>query len=145
MMDTSTTTSSAAFAKGDPHARAVELLISNLLRIGVWASLAIIVVGTSISFVHHPQYMHDPKELAHLTTPGAAVPHTIHDVTRGLRERRGQAVVMVGLLVLIATPVFRVGVSIVAFALESDRAYVVITTIVLVLLILSFVLGKAEG
>ena len=45
------------------------------------------------------------------------------------------------------TLLFRIDIryAIGAFALESDRAYVIITTIVLLLLILSFVLGKAEG
>ena len=38
----------------------------------------------------------------------------------------------------------RVAVSILAFAIERDRAYVVITSIVLLLLILSFALGAVE-
>ena len=52
---------------------------------------------------------------------------------------------MVGLMLLIATPVARVAVSILGFVYEHDRRYVIITSIVLALLILSFVLGKAEG
>jgi len=47
-----------------------------------------------------------------------------------------------GLLVLIATPVTRVAVSIVAFIRMRDRRYVVITTVVLALLLLSFFLGS---
>ncbi len=76
--------------------------------------------------------------------PGAAFPHTIHDVLAGIKDFRGQSIVMIGLLLLIATPVLRVGVSIFAFVYEGDHAYVVITTIVFLLLLLSFVLGKAE-
>ena len=79
-----------------------------------------------------------------ITTPGVAFPHSVRDVLRGIRESRGQAVVTLGLLLLIATPVLRVAVSIVAFAYERDRPYVVITTIVLLLLILSFALGTVE-
>src|SRR3954453_2253016 len=134
----------AAFTAKDPKARKVEILISDLLRIGVLTSLMVVVIGTVISFVHHPDYLNDPPALGRLTTPGAAFPHTVGDVVRGVRELRGQAIVMIGLLLLIATPVLRVGVSIFAFAYERDRRYVVITPIVFLLLLLSFVLGKGE-
>ena len=48
-----------------------------------------------------------------------------------------------GLLLLILTPVVRVAVSILAFRAQRDRTYVLITSAVLVLLLLSFVLGRA--
>ena len=125
--------------------RKVELLISNLLRFGVVASLAIIVCGTLLSFVHHPSYVTAPSELQRLTRPGAAFPHTLTDVLRGVMVLRGQAIVVVGLLVLVATPVARVAVSIFAFLYQRDRVFVVLTSIVLFLLLLSFVLGRVEG
>jgi uncharacterized membrane protein len=53
--------------------------------------------------------------------------------------------VLLGLLMLIATPVMRVAASIFAFVYEHDYVYVTITAIVLALLLLSFVLGKAGG
>jgi uncharacterized membrane protein len=127
------------------RARSVELLISNLLRIGVVTSLLVIVAGTMVSFIRHPEYLSQPPALQRLTTPGAAFPHTLRDVIHGLREGRGQSVVIVGLLLLIATPVVRVAVSVLGFVYEGDRRYVVITVIVLALLVVSFVLGKAEG
>ncbi len=61
----------------------------------------------------------------------------------GLRDRHGQSVVALGLLILILTPILRVAISIVLFALERDHAFVVITTAVLSILIASFFLGKA--
>jgi len=135
----------APMSAHDERARGVELLISNLLRIGVGASLLIVVFGTVVSFIHHPDYLTQPPALQRLTTPGAAFPHTLRDVVKGVRDIRGQAIVMVGLMLLIATPVARVAVSILGFVYEHDRRYVIITSIVLALLILSFVLGKAEG
>ena len=51
---------------------------------------------------------------------------------------RGQAIMALGLLILIITPVLRVAISIVAFAIQHDRIYVAITSLVLALLILSF-------
>jgi uncharacterized membrane protein len=131
-----------------PHndrVRKVELAISMLLRVGVVASLFIVVFGTALSFVHHPEYMRSRAELQRLTRPGAAFPRTPGQVWRGLRELSGQAVVIVGLLLLVATPVMRVAVSILAFVYQKDRVFTIITTIVLILLLLSFFLGRVEG
>jgi len=52
------------------------------------------------------------------------------------------ALILPGLLLLIATPILRVIVSVVAFTLEKEWAFVGITTVVLLLLFLSFTLGK---
>ena len=135
----------APMSEHDERARAVELLISNLLRTGVVTSLSIVIAGTIVSFIHHPEYLWQPPALERLTRPGAALPHTAREVLHGLREGRGQAIVMVGLILLIATPVLRVAVSILGFVYEHDHGYIIITSIVLLLLLLSFVLGKIEG
>jgi uncharacterized membrane protein len=126
-------------------AHGIELLISGLLRAGVITSLGIIVFGTALSFVHHRDYVSSPPELQRLTTPGAAFPRTLPQVVQGVREMRGQAIVVIGLLLLIATPVMRVAVSIIAFADERDFVFAAITAVVLGLLLLSFVLRKVEG
>jgi uncharacterized membrane protein len=129
----------------DERVRKVELLISYLLRIGVVTSLTIVVAGVLLSFLHHADYVSSPAELQRLTRPGAAFPHTLRDVANGVRQLRGQSVVMVGLLLLIATPVLRVAVSIFIFVYERDWAFVAITSAVLLLLLASFLLGKVGG
>jgi uncharacterized membrane protein len=134
-----------AAAKAAERVRRVELLISNLLRIGVTASLVLIVAGTLLTFARHPNYASTPAELQRLTQPGAAFPHTLGDVLNGALYLRGQAIVAIGLLVLLITPVLRVAVSIAAFEYQGDRVFVVLTTTVLLLLLLSFVLGLAGG
>ena len=122
----------------------VDTAISNLLRTGVLLSMAIVVIGLVFTFIHHPQYVRSKSALGRLTDAGAVYPHRLRDVAAQIGEGRGQAVVMLGLLLLIATPVARVAFSILAFALERDRLYVTITTIVLVLLLVSFAIGAAE-
>src|SRR5439155_24583699 len=121
----------------------VTLLIGAIRRVGVMTSLSVGVFGTVISFLHHPDYTSVPAELARLTSPGAAFPQTLREVWQGVRQGRGQSVVVVGLLLLIATPVIRVAVSVFAFVYQRDRVFVAITSLVLALLLLSFVLGKA--
>jgi uncharacterized membrane protein len=132
--------------KGKPeHVARIEIIISDLLRIGVIASLFVIVVGTALTFVHHRDYFTSRAEFHRLTQSQARFPNTLHDTWQGLRQLEGRAIVVLGLLLLIATPVLRVAVSIVAFAVQRDRTFVVLTSIVLALLILSFFLGKVEG
>jgi uncharacterized membrane protein len=123
----------------------IERLISNLLRIVVVSSLLVVFVGETLSFAHHHDYLTHPPALQRLTTPGAAFPNTIEKVVSSAARGQGQAVVLIGLLLLIATPVMRVAVSILGFAHQRDLRYVLITSVVLALLILSFFLGAIEG
>ena len=125
--------------------RRMELVISALLRAGVSISLGVILLGTLISFFHHPEYLTSTTELQRLTRPGAAVPQTVGGVVAGVGALHGPSIVALGLLLLMATPVLRVAVSIVGFALERDRLYVLITSTVLGLLILSLLLGRPGG
>ena len=125
--------------------RKVELLISNLLRIGVIASLLVVVAGLLLSFIHHPAYLHSAAELTQVISPSRTPWHTLAGLIEGLQHFRGEAIIMAGLLLLIATPVMRVAVSIVAFFIERDWIFVIVTSFVLAMLILSFFLGKAEG
>ena len=128
-----------------PAVHRVELLISTLLRIGVGLALAVVITGTIISFIHHPAYVLSPRDLRELTSPGKAFPHTLRDTLAGIAALRGQSIVVAGLLLLIATPVMRVAISILAFALQKDWIFTLLTTAVLFFLLLSFLLGHAGG
>jgi uncharacterized membrane protein len=133
-----------AATDAEERVRRVELVISNLLRLGVLASLTLIVLGTALTFIHHPEYFASPADLSRLVQPGAAFPHSVSDVMEGIRLLRGQALVTAGLLLLIVTPVMRVAVSILAFIYQRDRVFTFITAVVLALLLLSFFLGAVE-
>ncbi len=122
----------------------IELLISWLLLGGVVTSMATVFLGLALMFSHHPDYLKSAADLRRLTAPGAALPSTPGDVARGVLAGRGQAVVALGLLLLIATPILRVAVSLLGFALQRDRTYTVICGVVLVVLLISFLLGKVE-
>ena len=127
----------------DPRVRRVELIISALLRGGVLLSLAFVALGTILTFAHHPDYLHSSAEYRRLVSEQADFPHTLGAVLAGAAQLSGRAVVMLGLLILIATPVMRVAISIIAFAYQRDRIFVAITLLVLAILLISFVLGKA--
>jgi uncharacterized membrane protein len=121
----------------------VDTAISHLLRAGVLLSIGVVILGLVFTFVHHPQYMTSRTELGQLTSPATLYPHTIRDVIAEMLAQRGQAIVMLGLLLLIATPIARVAFSIVAFIVERDRGYVAITIVVLTLLLVSLAVGGA--
>jgi uncharacterized membrane protein len=121
----------------------VDTAISRLLRGGVILSIAVICTGVLLTFIHHPQYIRSKTALGDLTSVDTVYPHHVRDVLRQIRKERGQDVVMLGLLMLIATPVTRVAFSIAAFVVERDRLYTIITIAVLALLVFSFVIGAA--
>ena len=110
-------------------------MISYVLRGGVLLSALIILIGL-VSF--YLVYGSSSQRAAH----DASYPHSLTALVQGLAHADPLSVVTLGLVVLLATPVVRVAVSIVAFALEHDWRYVAITTAVLVILIASFLLGK---
>ena len=124
------------------HAHRVELIISRLLRWGVFASLALLMAGTLISFFVSGRYGHTSEDLHRLTTASGEFPaNDLGWLREGLRHGRGQPLIVLGMVLLITTPTLRVAVSIVAFVVDRDWAFVLITSIVLGLLVLSFLLG----
>ncbi len=129
--------------RGDDPVRRFELIVSGILRGGVVASLALVLTGVVLMFAHHPHYLRSGADLERLTHPGVAFPHTLGEVVEGLKVWQGHAVVAAGLILLILTPILRVAVSILAFHVQRDRTFVLVTSLVLAILITSFLLGKA--
>ena len=68
---------------------------------------------------------------------------TVPGVVKEVFDFRGRGIIQLGLLLLIATPVARVAFSLVAFALERDRLYVIVLLIVLAVLVYSLAGGRA--
>jgi uncharacterized membrane protein len=120
----------------------VEWLVSRMLRVGVSISMIILLLGVCSFFVHHPRDLFRSDVLDKLVSPQAQFPHTVTAVVRQLDHFQAPAVIAIGLLVLIATPVMRVAVSIIGFSLERDWVYVCLTVFVLLVLLASFWVGN---
>ncbi|GIP29851.1 membrane protein [Paenibacillus sp. J23TS9] len=110
----------------------VELAVSRWLRVGVIISAAVIVLGLILLFIQGGSGY-----------PENFYPHTLSDIFSGTAQLKPYAVITTGLILLILTPVLRVAISIWVFVREGDKLYVIITSIVLIILIISFILGKA--
>lgn len=128
----------------DPRVRRVELLISNLLRAGVLASLGAILLGLAVMFIHHPEYLTERQPVGRVAASQPSYPHTVPSVLARVRDWRGQGIITLGLLILLLTPVARVAVSIFAFIYQRDRIFVVITATVLTILLIGFTLGRVS-
>ena len=131
----------------DRRVRRTERAISLVLRIGVVASVGMIAAGLALTFMHHPAYGTFTGRYSYhrLTSPSATFPHTFSQLGSYLAAGRGRGVVVLGVLLLIATPVVRVAVSVLAFVYERDRAMTLVTLTVLVVLVVSFALGGGFG
>src|SRR5580698_7330443 len=118
--------------------RRLEAIIGNLLRAGVVIAAAITSIGGVIYLAHsgespaHYGVFHgEPADLRQ-------VAGVLGDASSG----EGRGIMQLGLLLLIATPVARVAFSLVAFAVQRDRLYVLVTLAVLGVLTFSMAGGQ---
>ncbi|MGA2036023.1 MAG: DUF1634 domain-containing protein [Acidimicrobiales bacterium] len=120
--------------------------VSNVLRAGILISSLVIAAGIALTFASPASRASARRAVPQLRRgvihpAGLHTPHTIAAVISGVGRGDGPALVMLGLLLLIATPVLRVAVSVIGFALDRDRLFVLITLAVLAVLIGSFAIG----
>ncbi len=117
--------------------RQVELWISRLLRFGV---ITAALLGLAGGIAHLAAHAGDVPSYAAFHGEPSSLRHVI-DVLSGALALRTEAVIQAGLLLLIAVPIFRVAVSVVAFALERDWLYVLVTALVMGILLFSLLGG----
>lgn len=111
----------------------IEIIIGKSLQIGVLASAVITLIGFLMFLVTGSSGY-----------AGDLYPTNLLLIFQDLALLKPYAIILTGLFILILTPVFRVGVSILVFLKEKDYLYAKITTLVFVILMVSFLLGKVE-
>lgn len=121
-----------------------DLAISTLLRAGVLVSFVTIMAGFAIGFLHDDAFTSQPGKLEGLVHPAQAHPHTLGQVISLMLRGNAQGFLVFGAIILIATPIIRIVISLGLFARLRDRAFTVITAVVLVLLLVGVWLGSAE-
>jgi uncharacterized membrane protein len=125
----------------DPRAASdhrVEQIVGRLLQIGVLVAAAVVLaggIGLLLTYGGMPAdfrvFRAEPTGL-----------QTVGGIVRGALAFDSRAVVQLGLVLLIATPVARVALTLVAFVLQRDRLYVPITAVVLALLLYSLLFSN---
>jgi len=116
----------------------LEKILGSLLRAGVLASAIVVLIGIILyAAAPHPnvRYFHifkgEPAEL-----------RSVHSILQAALALKPDGIIQFGLLLLLATPVARVLLSMLAFACQKDRVYVLVTLIVLSALAFSLAGGS---
>ncbi|HET8650458.1 MAG TPA: DUF1634 domain-containing protein [Gemmatimonadales bacterium] len=117
----------------------LDQLIGRLLQLGVLIATIVVLLGAVALLIHtgsHPAEFHvfrgAPAELRSLTGIVTAAAHF-----------NSQAIVQLGLVLLILTPTARVAFTLGAYIIQRDRLYIVVTLIVLVILLYGLLSGQA--
>ena len=114
----------------------MNIVIGNVLRVGVILSASIVMLGViglaisqgasvTSSLLQYPDSIH------------ANVPTSLAAFFNGLVALSPISWIELGVIVLMATPVSRVLISVLLFGSEKDRLYVLLTSVVLALLLFS--------
>jgi uncharacterized membrane protein len=111
----------------------VEAWVGMMLRIGVMLAAAVVLVG-GVMYMARKRGPRPDYSTFHGEPPAYS---TLHGAATGIATLEPRSIIMFGLLLLIATPIARVGMCVVGFSFERDRMYVVVSSLVLVILLYS--------
>jgi uncharacterized membrane protein len=109
----------------------IDAIMGHLLRTGVVLTAILVFSGGVVFLIRHHQPVIDYRVFR-------GEPEALRSIPGIFKEAlalRGQGLIQLGLLVLIATPVARVVFSVLAFLYQRDWLYVGVTLLVLGLLL----------
>jgi uncharacterized membrane protein len=129
----------AAAAIRDRRDERVEQVIGRLLQIGVLLAAVVVLIGGSMLLA---QYGAIPASFARFKGEDPVL-KSIGSIVHAVVSGDSRAIVQLGLVLLIATPVARVALTLVAFVLQRDGVYVLVPTIVLALLLYGLFWSRA--
>lgn len=122
-----------------PGGSRMEVWISHVLRAGVLLAGTVIALGLAFLLVRGAGAS-DPLSLAALRRQdGHPLPVHPGDLIRHARVAQPTALVQLGILLLILTPVARVAMTVWLFVEQRDPVFVAITLVVLVVLVFGLV------
>ena len=113
----------------------LEAIIGHMLRAGVTISALIMLAG-GVMYLRHPGGPAPDYTQFH------SVPHeslSVRGTLAGVAHGSSPAIIQLGILLLIATPVVRVIFALAGFLMEKDRLYAAVSAIVLAILLFSLI------
>ncbi len=118
----------------------MNTVLGNALRYGVVISAIVIGLGTALLLSKYP--LTDSSMYTRYFSK--RIPHgnfeiSLQSIGYGILSLNPFSMIELGFLMLLATPVARVFLSILLFALDGDRLYVYITAAVFAILVFSIV------
>jgi uncharacterized membrane protein len=117
----------------------LEQIVAGVLRTGVLLAASVVLAGGACYLMQHG------NELAvYGTFHGQPASYrAIRRIVTAVLAGDCRALIQFGLVILIATPIARVVFSMIAFTMERDRTYMIVTAIVLGILTFSLIAGAA--
>jgi uncharacterized membrane protein len=116
----------------------MEVIMGRLLQVGVLLAASVVLLGGVMYLIAHggegANYRIFSARPIALRHPSALL--------RGVVRGDAVAILELGILLLVATPICRVIFAVIAFALERDRVYVAISLTVLAVLLFGMLRGS---
>jgi uncharacterized membrane protein len=113
--------------------RDIEYYMGMLLITGVITASIVVLIGAVIYLFQNPyltdnyhKFAGEPERLRNL-----------RQILAGAIHFRGRALIQLGLVLLIATPVARVIFAVIGFTIEKDKMYTAVSLLVLLILLIS--------
>lgn len=110
----------------------MDKLISNVLRTGVIISLILILIGTVLLFADNGSNSFTMAQIINVNSKINSSIFSIAGMVNGLFSLQGADFILLGIIVLILTPITRVITSVLSFLYERNWLYVIITVIVFI-------------
>ncbi len=111
----------------------LDQIVGNLLRIGVIVASVVVAIGAAVFFAKHGA----SHEHYHVFRSEPGPLRNVIGVVKDSLTFSGRGIMQLGLLLMIATPIMRVIFTLGSFIVLKDKAYIVITIIVLTVLLIS--------
>jgi uncharacterized membrane protein len=106
--------------------KTLKTQLARVLRAGAWSSVTLVAIGLTVVLARGEEH----SAFRRAQPAGQALFH-----------EPGIAVVSLGMIVLVATPVLRELTAAAVFARHHDRTYLALTTVVLFLVVAALVVG----
>ncbi|MGZ3872698.1 MAG: DUF1634 domain-containing protein [Mucilaginibacter sp.] len=117
----------------------IQALIGQVLRLGMIVSISIVFFGGVIYLYRHGHSVPNYKVFRGIPP---FLQHT-GSLLQAAFQIKGQAIIQLGVILLVATPILRVVFSMIGFMLEKDYMYVTISFLVLLIIFASMMGGHA--
>lgn len=115
----------------------VQRFVGRTLQLGVFLAAFVVLLGALAVLAQHGGAAADYRTFH----PGSESLRSVTGILRAAIALDSRAIVQLGLVLLIATPVARVALTFVAFLVQRDGLYVLVTAIVLALLLYGVIAG----
>jgi uncharacterized membrane protein len=120
---------------------ALDRVVGTVLRVGSTVAVVLILGGVLLMLW---AALFQSRPLPSVPRPGYTEPARGLDALLAASRGDPSAIISMGLMVLIATPVLRVASTVVYFLLKRDWTYLAVTGFVLLVLVVGLLMGAGE-